>query len=395
GGTAIGNWIKLFPYENEHDARGTDQFANCTFDPTDDGSTEDDFFSPEDPARRKGPSSTCDPEFNFVFHGDTDYRANPPDTSKIGRAFDGPGYRGQAGPGTWVQPKFALGQYKGRRLRLRFLGTSIEVDGAATYNDTNIGEDNEVGDDGWYIDRIVVSNTLSSPATLSADETVRTPQGCVECTTVTAVLDSSPPAGPAPGQPVNLRAGGSSADSCLNGALQYRFFIDENNNGAYDPDTEPLLRDWTDNANLLDAPLVDTNYGVSVRCSSTPACQSSTTNFVAVDCPSTKAYFQQVLYVENGQARWSRAESVDAVQVNLNTLRSQGSYDTATETCLANDQDTNSIPWDPAVNPGQAKGVLVRKNDPQATWGAVSANECNNGVRGEAPGRDEQITICP
>ncbi len=395
-GNAVGDWIKIYPYENEYDARGTDQFTNCTFDPVDDGNNEDSWFDPTDPFRRKGPSSTCDPEFTFVFHGDTDYRSTVADLTKIGRAFDGPGLAGALGPGTWVQPKFALSQFKGRRLRVRFVATSIEVSTTALM-DSVLGGENEVGDDGWYIDDVRVTDALTSPATLSADTVVRTPTGCVDCTTVTASLSSNPAASPAPGQPITLSASGSSADSCLNGALQFLFFQDNLPAGFGPEDT--VLRDWTDNPGLLDAPLVDTTYGVAVRCSSLTTCQSSATTFVDVACPSTGtqvSYFNGTINVKKTapEVTWSISQGFDAVQINGNTLRSSGgNFNTAKETCVANDGSGTSLSWNPAVNPGEWKAILLRP-------GGASFCNAQGSYSSQAPtevaGRDSEIgNLCP
>ena len=70
-GVAAGPWIKLRPYVNIYDTLPASNFFNCSFDPIDDGNTEDDYFDPADPFRSRGPSSTCAPEFNFVHQGET------------------------------------------------------------------------------------------------------------------------------------------------------------------------------------------------------------------------------------------------------------------------------------------------------------------------------------
>jgi hypothetical protein len=119
-GGAVGNWRKIIPYENVYNAQTMDNYTNCLFDPTDDGNTEDDYFDPADPTRRLGPSSTCYPEFAFTRLGDIFYTSTF-DPSAITRASDGPGLQGSRGPGTWVQSKFGLSRYRGRRVRLRFL----------------------------------------------------------------------------------------------------------------------------------------------------------------------------------------------------------------------------------------------------------------------------------
>ena len=107
-GAAVGNWIKLQPYLNVYDQQGVDNYFNCTFDPIDDGSTEDDFFDPTDPDRRLGPSSTCKPEFVFAYMGDT---FSPFSEGALGNA-EGPGLKGSSGLGTWVESKFNLERFR-------------------------------------------------------------------------------------------------------------------------------------------------------------------------------------------------------------------------------------------------------------------------------------------
>ena len=65
-------WTRLEPFQNTYDTTAYDFYFNCMFDPVDDGTTEDDFFDPEDPERRLGPSSTCFPEFAYTCVGNTD-----------------------------------------------------------------------------------------------------------------------------------------------------------------------------------------------------------------------------------------------------------------------------------------------------------------------------------
>jgi len=63
-GTPISEWLKLVPFVNVYDSQANSNYYNCTFDPIDDGNTEEDFFDPVYPYRSLGPSSTCTPEFN-------------------------------------------------------------------------------------------------------------------------------------------------------------------------------------------------------------------------------------------------------------------------------------------------------------------------------------------
>jgi hypothetical protein len=157
-GTGVGTWRKIYPYENAYDDIGLDQYSNCMFDPTDDGSTEDDYFNPTHPFRRLGPSSTCAQEFAFARQGAI-FWSDTFDPADIHHASDGPGLQGSLGPGTWVESKFDLSRFRGRRLRLRFLVTSMEVHTAVTWQQA-LGWNPSEADDGWYIDDIRVTNTL-------------------------------------------------------------------------------------------------------------------------------------------------------------------------------------------------------------------------------------------
>ncbi len=164
-GEPIGPWINLDPFHNVYDTQDNDQFSNCSFDPIDDGNDESTFFDPEDPARRHGPSSTCFPTRTFVHQGDT---FSAFDAQHTGDASDGPGLEGEHGIGTWVESRFDLGRYVGRKIRLRFLESSLELIWVATYEDFTLV--NPVGtDDGWFIDDLTVTDTLAVAATATPD----------------------------------------------------------------------------------------------------------------------------------------------------------------------------------------------------------------------------------
>ena len=164
-----GSWLKLDPYQNVYDQQGTDNFFNCTFDPTDDGNDEDSFFDPTDPSRLHGPSSTCWPERVFANIGQA---TEPFAVGNVGRA-DGPGLQGIWGIGTWIESKFDMSRFRGRSVRLRFLTTALQAVPHETWEDyflSNSLEDNPVtGDDGWWIDNVEVTGALSFPASVSAD----------------------------------------------------------------------------------------------------------------------------------------------------------------------------------------------------------------------------------
>ena len=439
GGTALGPWIKLTPYENEYDQQGTDDFFNCTFDPTDDGNNEDSFFSPSDPGRRLGPSSTCFPEFTYARSGCTDYRlpsGTPPgtctaDNLNIGLAFDGPGLTGTGGfPGTWVKPRFSLTGFSGRRVRIRFVATTIELGTTSTW-DAAVQRDDLTSDDGWYVDDVRIDTALSSPIALSVDSASATGLACGTCSSIVPALVATPtPPLSGPGQIVTLDAKTSTIDVCLNGTPQFQFWTDDGDD-IVGNGTDTLLRDWTDNSKFVDAPQVTTTYGVKVRCSTDPACDSATpgnatTTLVTVTCPSTGnalAKFTNILRVskptltgvepdQNSTLSWGVATSVDAVRGNLGTVRASqtlagcvlngpcdgnGTFAGSGATCIADNQNVASIVDNTAASTGQLFYWLVRPTVIQFCNQAVFSYSAEGAVREDTNnGRDAGIAAtCP
>jgi hypothetical protein len=403
-GTAIGNWRKIEPYENLYDSQTVDNYTNCLFDPTDDGNTEDDYFDPSDPNRRLGPSSTCNPEFVFTRHGAISFDA-PFNVNSVGHASDGPGLQGVRGPGTWIQTKFSLDRYRGRRIRFRFVTTSIEVSDAITMEQALDWNPIEA-DDGWYIDDIQISNTLTSAATVTADTAANAGlPACpaLACTTVTASLTATPTSTGAPGQLTTLSSSGSSG-ACVNGVLQYRFWTTDNNTTVGDAG-DVLLRTWTDNPTIADAPSNTTRYGVEVRCSALTTCQNSATTNVTVNCPSTgnavAPFGQSIAFSSKTSLGWSTVGLVDVIRGSLDALRAAGGQFNATvQACLGNNVNVSSVAdaTTPAV--GSANYYLVRGAAPAFcnagnSWRTLSPAE-KNGAGGD---RDADLAgaanVCP
>ena len=383
------NWVKLYPYANVYDQQGTDDFANCMFDPIDDGNNEDSFFDPTDPARRLGPSSTCYPEFDFVRQGQTDYRKDF-DVTDIGLASDGPGLQGCSGgiclpantpstinnPGTWVRPRFSLVPLAGRSVFIRFLYTAIEL-GTTETMFTFFGRGNIVGDDGWYIDDVHIDAALSAAIVLTTDPTViASPLACGSCSAITPALSASPSILAAPGQIVTVTAKNSTVDRCLNGVLQYQFWNDVNGNGNSDPVNgvgdagDILLRDWTDNSTFVDAPLLTTKYAVRVRCSTNTSCDTASNSImlpVTVTCPSASTLSVASIKVNKSGADsvitgWGGGLLVKIIRGDLLLMRSTGGITNVnTGGCLANNlflstyTDTTAV-----VAPGQGVYYLVQ-----------------------------------
>jgi hypothetical protein len=164
-GNPVGDWVKLHAIKNSYGTQVQDYYVNCLFDPVDDGNTEDDFFDPDDPAPRYGPSSTCSPGFGWAWQGST---VDAYSSKNVGRASDGPGLEGAVGPGTWVESKFNLERFRGRSVRIRFLATAIKA-GSAETAESLFNWNPTAGDDGWWIDDVTVTNALTSPASLTVD----------------------------------------------------------------------------------------------------------------------------------------------------------------------------------------------------------------------------------
>jgi hypothetical protein len=311
----VGPWMKLEPFLNGYEIQSEDNFLSCSFDPIDDGSTEDDFFDPTDPDRRLGPSSTCFPEFVWAASGDT---GDAFDATNIWRA-DGPGLEGSAGIGTWVETRVDLSRFRGQRLRLRFLVSGLHDPTAWTWEELFAPLNPNDCDDGWWIDDLQVTDTLTTPATVTADvrpndDPLEFPPCGPACGTVTARLDADPVATAsapltAPGHAVELDAGASFADRCTDGVLQYRFWRDDDGDGQGGGTTDALLRDWTDNPVLVRAPSETARFVVDVRCSGGPGCSGSAARTVVVDCPASGALgggiFQTLTAPDKTRFVWS------------------------------------------------------------------------------------------
>jgi hypothetical protein len=297
-GAPVGNWIRLEPYTNVYDEQSEDNYFNCFFDPIDDGNNEDSVTTrPPDSLRPYGPSSSCYPQFSYAHMGETGLAFNPSNTGD----GQGPGLDGASGIGTWVESKVSLFRFRGRSIRFRYQVTGLKAQGAETWEQIFVFNPNP-GDDGWWIDDVRITNTLSLPATVVNDTDVFAGVACgALCNTVTPSLVADPTGLPAPGQVVALSAVASTADKCLNGTIQYRFCISADNDCADPQDT--ILRSFTDNPDLIDAPANTTKYAVDVRCSSLPSCAASTSVTVPVACP-TDNLFPTVLWPTKTTMSW-------------------------------------------------------------------------------------------
>ncbi|HEX5043845.1 MAG TPA: hypothetical protein VFV75_13120, partial [Candidatus Polarisedimenticolaceae bacterium] len=399
-GQATGSWRKISPYENVYNAETYDRYANCLFDPTDDGSDEDDYFDPADPARRLGPSSTCRPEFAFSNLGRTFFSA-PFSPTDVGDASDGPGLQGSRGPGTWVESKFSLARWRGRRVRFRFLATSIEIVDAPTWQVAQ-GWNPIQGDDGWYIDDVRVTNTLTSAAMVSIDTADRS--GLPACGPVCASVTPSLVVFPAIarcGDTFTLDASGSTVDQCHGGALQYRFWWIWRAlppGGTLNAFYAALLQDWSENAILsYPAQTFEENiYRVDVRCSALPACGGSTTSEVTVEasCPVLLYFPRPILFESKSVLSWGTPGRISAVRGDLGDLRASGGYFSPSTYWNFKVSNRSSLEDVSIPAPGEGRYYLLRGSRYPAP-GSCAGYSFSTGSPAEVPGaggnRDEDI----
>ncbi len=229
---------------------------------------------------------------------------------------------------------------------------------------------------------MTVTNALTTPATVSNDDKQLALPGCgVPCTTVTAVLDSIPPEIPAPGQVFTVTALGSSADRCLDGTLLFRF-CKSSDDDCTDPE-DTILRSFTDNPAVIDAPDATTHYAVDVRCSSDASCQDSAGLTVQVLCPGAVQAIPAVLAPSKLTLAWGQSRPfdvargiLDADRIELSTYAENlylANRPAATSYSIATDAppaDTGF--WYLFRPPGALGSGSGLCNDPLRSWGQPS-----------------------
>jgi len=451
----LGDWVKLVPTKNKYDQQAFPNFFNCQFDPIDDGTTEDDFFDPTDPLRTYGPSSTCfgtapgfGTDLTWGCIGDTDGTFNTDNVCNGDAgsvvASDKPSW--PPNPldlsGTWLESRVDLAQHKGRRVRLRYLvaGTKARAENYELTFKFNPDE----RDDGWWIDDVTINSALTVPATFSADPapnaglpscgvpcisatanvTVASePPTCdaggngsalglpckndAVCAAVTAGAECRLPVNPpsvtlkAPGQPLELNALGADAPSiaqpCFDGGLQFRF---EKNS--------QIVRDFTENPVLVDAPLADAVYDVTARCSSVPSCKQTRTIAVEVVCPSTGfvEFWPDLTPINDDEFDWqpiSPATNRNPVipelwqmrYGSLGDLKAGGDFSTSTlvaaQPGAVSSFDTSALPPDPNPQVGRYF-IFARDDNPSPSGRAFGCNEAFGWTSGGAAERDDSGT---
>ncbi len=398
---------------------------NCMYDPSDDGSTEDDLF---ENAFRVGPSSTCFPG-NPV---DTCVgRTREPDTAdgSVGNvmgSFCWPetgaedkeiGVAGAtvgSGPGVWVRRAYKLDRFRGQKILVRFHlspGAVSGIENLAQVGGPLFGN----RDDGWFIDNVRLTGLASQTSTLALqlDNTGSSTicGGVVNCTAVDGSLavlsyprndrEGNPkPAlfcsdqntdecdydgdgtidstatdvqSDAPGRAFVLDAQFSSSDKCLGGALEYRY-TDLTNN--------VVIRDWLTDPVTLINPTTTTSYRLETRCSTSLTCSDlvDVTVVVPGSAPTTCRTADLTIAADKQTITWA-ADANAACTAVFDTLR--GDVPTfSSGTCIENDgTDTTTVDTDPAPAAGNAYWYLSRHDADTYSTGAAGEQD-RSGITG-------------
>lgn len=309
-----GWWEKVHPYYGVPVQQRVPS-STCQFDSIDDGSTESDLYegspvphptSTSSSPRAVGPSTTCFPEFIWACAGDTQ---DPPYDPSFGQVEPGahcfpevdssgaPVVRQGTGPGRWVETRIDLYRYGGRKIWFRFLYSGGSDLFAGILCDP--GPCNSFGgnrDDGWYVDDIRISGTNASPFGLAADADTPPPSGCpaTNCAAIaprfsgstfvtrTNGLDDDADgstdeteegafvsvSSDAPLRPIELNAqdrADPTISDCINGVLQYRYWVDANSDGTTQP--SEILRDFLEDPRATAASSCEETIRMTARCS--------------------------------------------------------------------------------------------------------------------------------
>jgi hypothetical protein len=229
-----------------------------------------------------------------------------------------------------VQSKFRLDRWRGRRVRLRFLATSLEVGDALTAQQA-AGWNPIEADDGWYVDDVKVSNTLTSAATISVDTADRSglPACASACTSLVPSLVITPAAEQCGGV-FTLDASGSAADQCPDGALQFRFWWIWGTPPPYgdlNALNSALLQDWNENGTLVHPAQTIGRIATAWTSAARPSrLRASTETVVTVDssCPVV-VYFPYTLRFDSKSVLfWGTPTPIQGIRGSLDALRANG-----------------------------------------------------------------------
>jgi hypothetical protein len=203
------------------------------------------------------------------------------------------GVTGSLAPSTgalWVQSKFNLSTFLGQRVRIRWIAQSWEFDSSSSSYD-EIGTWIGTGEEGWYLDDIVITGALQAQAAPLADTDTPAAGTCptkacdntqgdsgynVALTVTQDVSDGVIVVG----EKVTASAANTTnPGGCIGGGTQFRFFKDN-----------VLVQDWSSTPSFVDNPSVDATYRVQARCSIDTTCTSSATATAASNSRAVEVF---------------------------------------------------------------------------------------------------------
>ncbi|HZM70317.1 MAG TPA: thrombospondin type 3 repeat-containing protein [Candidatus Cryosericum sp.] len=271
-----GFWDKLAPFENVYDhiayiwSHYGAQTTYCILTPTDTGSA---------PPNPRGTHETmCWPQGVYSHCGN----AWGSDTA-FGCSNGLAGATTPTGGALWVRSRFSLANYVGAHVQIRWIASSWEFDlngPSEDYQTYGHGWDNSPHDDGWWVDDIRITGAITSQVSPIADAGGVPASTCPDASTLCNVA-----AGADHGYTTSLSIQGADGDGiyekgefvelsaagttnpggCANGVTEYRFL----KNGQ-------VVQNWTANAFFSEGAVTDATYQVLARCSSAPACLTTT-----------------------------------------------------------------------------------------------------------------------
>jgi hypothetical protein len=274
------------------------------------------------------------------------------------------------------------------------------------------------GDDGWYVDDIRITNMLSSPVTLSDDTFTNPANACptlVEdhCDFVDADLTCLPDevdndqdgtvdetcedncATLAPGHAFTMSAAESFAGQCVDGSLNYRFWLDTDADGTIsDEPASSILYDWSDKTLYVDNPVGAQDYCVEVRCATDPLCVDHTCINAGhrTANPDARDFITGLGFLDDQKSdfAWDAfpdSDTYDTVKGDLDALiGADGDFSASSPTCLeADGTDTQSSDGaNPPDVSGQGFYYIVRGSTECATYDS-SGTDRDTGVGSTCP----------
>jgi hypothetical protein len=409
------NWEVLRSYFNPENAFRRNFFINCSYDPSDDGNNENQFFPNQ---LDVGPSSTCFPVSSNNCLGRTaDDRtfagvllaadvtpACYPETDRV----DDPNISVTGfGGGRWTEKRYSLDPWRGQRVLVRFHIAPFGWPGIERWSQF-AGINNE--DDGWFLDDVRITGAVTG-VTLNVDNTDKGGAACpaTNCDTVTAkaaILENprndsrtnlpkravactsltvadcdynndnlvdhgdSTAESRASGHGFFLDGSASVANRCLGGALEYLWTGGELTGTSFTTDPFAVV-----------APIADTTYTLTVRCSSAPTCSGTVAPAVDVPGGSCSVVVNSLSFTSSTSLSWTGSGTFDVARGNCSEFQSTPTWSTAS--CLADNLAATTLSDATTPTAGQSFYYVLRCADGSGTY--------NDGTQQGT----RSITACP